>query len=296
VIRSMTGYGRAELVLGSSAFEVEVRSVNHRYLDVRARLPRSLSEWETQVKTQMQRRLGRGKVDLSVSPAAGGGAGAVPEIDGEIAARYLAAADELAARHGVPGRMDVTALLGLPGVVRTAEPALAAEVLERELPAAVDRALEALDAMRTREGESLARDLRGRLARVRELGESIAARSGEVQEAVRDRLRKRAESLRQETGLLDEARLHQEIVLAADRLDVTEEVVRLRSHVAQFEAILDEASVERPVGRRLDFLLQEMGRESNTIGSKSADAPVAHQVVELKTELERLREQVQNVE
>jgi len=181
-------------------------------------------------------------------------------------------------------------------VVRTAEPALPAEVLERELPAAVGRALDSLDAMRTREGESLARDLRGRLARVCELGESIAARSGEVQEAVRDRLRKRAESLRQETGLLDEARLHQEIVLAADRLDVTEEVVRLRSHAAQFESILDEASADRPVGRRLDFLLQEMGREANTIGSKSADAPVAHQVVELKTELERLREQVQNVE
>ena len=127
------------------------------------------------------------------------------------------------------------------------------------------------------------------------LTEAVAARSGEVVASVRERLRKRAEQLREEAGFSDEARLLQEVVIAADRMDVTEELVRLRSHVAQFEAALD-ASDGAPVGRRLEFLLQEMSREANTIGSKAADAPIAHRVVDLKTELERLREQVLNVE
>ena len=117
-----------------------------------------------------------------------------------------------------------------------------------------------------------------------------------MQRSVRERLRRRAEQLRQEAGILDEARLHQEIVLAADRLDVSEELVRLRSHVEQFRRILEEAGPGKPVGRRLDFLLQEFGREANTIGSNASDAPVAHTIVELKTEIERLREQVQNLE
>jgi uncharacterized protein (TIGR00255 family) len=149
--------------------------------------------------------------------------------------------------------------------------------------------------MRAAEGEALERELRARLGAVRELAEAVSARSGEVVAAARERLRKRAEQLREETGIADEARLLQEIVQAAERMDVTEEVVRLASHVAQFEAALD-ASAGAPVGRKLEFLLQEMSREANTIASKAADAPIAHRVVDLKTELERMREQVLNVE
>jgi uncharacterized protein (TIGR00255 family) len=150
--------------------------------------------------------------------------------------------------------------------------------------------------MRAAEGAALERDLRARLARVAELTERIAQRAGFVQQAVRERLRKRAQQLEQETGLLDPARLHQEVVIAADRLDVNEELVRLRSHTAQFLEILAGAGAGSPVGRRLDFLLQEFGREANTVGSKGSDAPIAHEIVELKTEIERMREQVQNVE
>ena len=135
-----------------------------------------------------------------------------------------------------------------------------------------------------------------RLEKIGQLADAFELRAGLVLEAARERLRKRTEQLRSETGLLDEARLHQEIVIAADRLDITEELVRLRSHVGQFKQILESAGVGTPVGRRLDFLLQEMGREANTVGSKANDAPLAHEVVELKTELERIREQVQNVE
>jgi uncharacterized protein (TIGR00255 family) len=150
--------------------------------------------------------------------------------------------------------------------------------------------------MRRAEGSALEREIAGRLERVAALCDQLEGRAGPVQEQARERLRKRAEKLAQDMGNFDEARLHQEIVIAADRLDVTEEIVRLRSHVEQFRGALAEAAPGHPMGRRLDFLLQELGREANTIGSKGSDASTAHLVVELKTELERVREQVQNVE
>jgi uncharacterized protein (TIGR00255 family) len=292
----MTGFGRAGFEVGDLAFEVELRSVNHRYLDARIKLPRLLAGFEGDVRARLQARLGRGKVDLSVTSPAG----AVPaprlEIDLAAARQYLRAARELGQREGVAGEVGLAQLLGLPGVARFVEPELDAESLREGLERAVEEALDAADAMRAGEGAALERDLRARLVRVEQLVADVASRSEAVQRGVRERLRRRAEQLRQEAGMLDEARLHQEIVLAADRLDVSEELVRLRSHVEQFRRILDEAGPGKPVGRRLDFLLQEFGREANTIGSKASDAPVAHWIVELKTEIERLREQVQNLE
>jgi uncharacterized protein (TIGR00255 family) len=181
-------------------------------------------------------------------------------------------------------------------VARLAEPEFPADELLDALLGGVDRALDALVAMRASEGKAIGRDLMLRLDRVEALADSIEQRSELVCVAVRERLKKRTEQLRLETGLLDEARLHQEIVIAADRLDVTEEIVRVRSHIEQFREIVQAAGVGVPVGRRLDFLLQEFGREANTIGSKGSDAPIAHDVVELKAELERIREQVQNIE
>ncbi len=176
------------------------------------------------------------------------------------------------------------------------EPELAAGALRGALFGALEAALEALEKMRATEGASLQADLLERVAGVERRAGMLEARSGEVQQAVRERLRRRAGQLEQEIGLLDEARLHQELVLAADRLDITEEAVRLRSHVEQFRCIVQEGDAGKPVGRRLDFLLQEFGREANTIGSKGSDAPIAHEIVELKAQIERLREQVQNVE
>jgi uncharacterized protein (TIGR00255 family) len=160
----------------------------------------------------------------------------------------------------------------------------------------VDEALDALVTMRSAEGQAIERDLLSRIERVESAADSLERRSGVVCEAVRERLRKRTQQLQLETGLLDEGRLHQEIVIAADRLDVTEEIVRLRSHADQFREIVGSAGIGHPVGRRLDFLLQEFGREANTIGAKGSDAPISHEIVALKTELERIREQVQNVE
>jgi uncharacterized protein (TIGR00255 family) len=292
----MTGFGRAQFEVNGLAFDVEVRSVNHRYLDARVRLPRLLAGFEADLRARIQARISRGKLDASVVSPGGAAAGQRLAIDLEAAAAYLRAAAELRQRHGVGGELRAQELLALPGVARFVEPEVTPEALREALFGGVDRALDALDAMRVAEGRALERDLAARVARVEEIAGSLATRAEALQRAVRERLRRRAEQLRQETGLLDDARLHQEVVIFADRMDVAEEIVRLRSHVDQFRAITGEADAAHPVGRRLDFLLQEFSREANTIGSKAADAPLAHEIVELKTEIERLREQVQNVE
>jgi uncharacterized protein (TIGR00255 family) len=292
----MTGFGRASLRLASLGFDVEVRSVNHRHLDARVRVPRILSVCEADLRARIQQRIGRGKVDLIVATSDDSSVSARVDVDRDVAVEYGRVARELGSIDGVEGSLTVDTLIGLPGVTRLAEPEFPADELLDALLGGADRALDALVAMRASEGKAIERDLMLRLDRVETLADSIEQRSELVGVAVRDRLRKRTEQLRLETGLLDEARLHQEIVIAADRLDVTEEIVRLRSHIEQFREIVQAAGVGVPVGRRLEFLLQEFGREANTIGSKGSDAPIAHEVVELKTELERVREQVQNIE
>ena len=295
MIRSMTGFGRASFQVDDLSFDIEVRSVNHRYLDVRVRLPRLLGAFESYVRARLQARFSRGKFDLSVNtPGASAGSSRV-EVDLEAARQYMRAAEDLGA-DGVEGRLDLGTLLALPGVSRFVEPEFSADRLRDSLFGAVETALEGLEKMRAVEGATLQQELLERVTVVERSAGDLESRSGEVQQAVRERLRRRTEQLARETGLLDEARLHQEIVLAADRLDVTEEIVRLRSHCEQFHAIVQEGDSGKPVGRRLDFLLQEFGREANTIGSKGSDAPIAHEIVELKAQIERLREQVQNVE
>ncbi len=293
MIRSMTGFGRAQLEAEGANFAVELKCVNHRHLDLSVRLPRPLAGLEAELRRALAARFARGKLDLLVF-APPGAAKAEVEIDPALAARYVDFARTLAGR-GVVGELRAGELMALPGVARVVEHALAEDALRPALAAALARAAAAADAMRVAEGAALERELRARLFAVAALAEAVAVRSGEVTLSVRERLRKRAEQLREEAGFSDEARLLQEVVIAADRMDVTEELVRLRSHTAQFEAALD-ANDGAPVGRRLEFLLQEMSREANTIASKAADAPIAHRVVDLKTELERLREQVLNVE
>jgi uncharacterized protein (TIGR00255 family) len=291
----MTGFGRAQLEAGGVGLAVELRSVNHRHLDLSVRLPRALAGLELELRRALAARFARGKLDLVISVATGS-ARAELELDRALAGRYLDFARSFAAERGVDAALHMGELLALPGVARVQEPVLDEVTLRPELLAALETAAEAADAMRRAEGAVLERELRARLARVAGLAAEVAERSGEVAAAARERLRKRAEQLRAETGLVDESRLAQELVSAADRMDVTEEVVRLQSHVAQFEASLAAAEPDAGVGRRLEFLLQEMLREANTIGSKAGEARLAHHVVDLKTELERIREQALNVE
>ena len=295
-LRSMTGFGRSTFEVGEIAFEVEVRTINHRHLDLRLKLPRQLNAFESTVRARVPKRLGRGKVDIVVNLAGGAADNTHLEIDEAVAKQYLEAARTLATHFEVTGALDVTSLLGMPGVTQFVDASLPEEDLERELCAAIDRALAEVDEVRLTEGAAIEAEFRQRLEKISGLVDSLDGRSDLVREAAKERLRKRAGQLELETGIIDEGRLHQEIVIAADRLDISEELARLRSHIDQFFGILEAAGPENLVGRRLDFLLQELGREANTVGSKANDAPLAHDVVEVKTELERVREQVQNIE
>lgn len=296
MILSMTGFGSASFLSGETSFEVEIRSVNHRHLDARVRVPRVMSALEPELRARIQARFDRGKFDCTIASPEGGAPTPKLEIDFGAARAYLDAARQLTRTAGASGELDVAGLLALPGVSRFVEMEVTPEAVREVCEAALDQALDALGAMRAREGESLSRDMDQRLATVLELANQLDGRAGEVVVAVREKLKRRARQLESETGLLDEARLHQEVTIAAERLDITEEIVRLRSHVEQFRAALAGGGPGKPVGRRLDFLLQELSREANTIGSKGSDASIAHTIVDLKTELERLREQVQNVE
>lgn len=296
MIQSMTGFGSASFQVGENAFVIEVRSVNQRHLDARVRLPRNLGALEPELRAQVQARFDRGKIDCNVATPEGAVQPPRLEIDREALRAYLRAAEEIAREEALEGGIGVAELLALPGVTRLVEPVHSPDALRDAAVAALDQALDALAEMRAAEGASLQRDLLGRLDRVSELADALEERADLVQQAVRERLRRRARQLEAETGLLDDARLHQEVTLAADRLDVTEEIVRLRSHVDQFRKAISAAGPGQPVGRRLEFLLQELSREANTVGSKGADAPIAHLIVDLKTELERMREQVSNVE
>jgi uncharacterized protein (TIGR00255 family) len=291
MIRSMTAYGRGEAPLGTGTVAAEVRTLNTRHLDVRLRLPREWSEMESAVRAAVAGHFARGKVEVAIQLPGELTAGTL-ELDPTIAGRYVEAAEALRRRFGLDGGLPVGTLLTLPGVVRLRELTALDEGASNAVLAAVGQACRAAVEMREKEGEALRADLESRLERVLAEVTRIEARADQVKRGMRDRLKRRISALAPELGL-DPARLDQEVVFYADRMDITEETVRLRSHAAQFASSL---AAEEPVGRKLEFLLQELVREANTVGSKVADSEAAALVVELKSELEKLREQVLNVE
>ncbi len=286
----MTGYGSAQADLGRGRLVIEVRAVNSRFLDLRVRLPSALADHAGLVEEILRRRLGRGRVELSAR-LEGGSAGAV-QLDHERAREAYRALcelrDELRPEEPVP-----LSLLGtVPGLfVEQGGPD--PEATRTALARTTELACTVLDGMREREGAALATALAGHLAEVRRAAAEVKARCPQVVESYRARLRERLERLLADgMAQVDPGRLEHEVALFADKSDVTEEVERLASHCDQFEELIAE---EASVGRKLDFLLQEMGREANTLGSKSSDVQLVRLVVELKAEIERLREQVQNV-
>ena len=288
----MTGFGRGETSLGGVALSVEIRSVNARHCDVRVRSPRELASLESQVRTQVAGRFARGTLDVSIRFGSPRGGESRIEIDLETARGYVQAARTLAQETGLAEPLSVEALLAMPGVAKAREQEIDEEQAAPALKAAVDAACDETLAMRAREGQALERELRARSAALAGILSEIESRADEVVQGLRARLEKRIAALAPELALTP-GRIEQEVVIYADRMDVTEEVVRFRSHLEQFHETL---ALQGPAGRKLEFILQELSRETNTIGSKAADAPIAKRVVELKTELEKLREQVLNVE
>lgn len=287
----MTGFGLADGVVGTSRVVVEVRTVNHRFFSPSIKLPSSHARWEAEVREAMRARVSRGHVTLTArAERATDAPVAIDEV------RFAAVAQQLHAlveRHGLSGGVDLASVLRMPDVLGAQREEAAPESPDALL-AIVDRALAALATARADEGARLASILEERLAVVADALDRIALRAPERLVAHRDRLRTTVRDLADGIAL-DEGRMAQEIALLADRMDVAEELDRFRSHIAAFRQALREPGPEG-VGRRLGFLLQEMLREANTTGSKAADAAIQHEVVGLKEELERIREQVENLE
>ena len=288
---SMTGYGVGEAALGEGRVSLELRGLNHRYFDVRVRVPTELSDYAFFVEQHARERLTRGRFDIGVR--IDGPSAAALELDLARARAVYRALDALRNELGIDGPLGVAPLLNVPDLFRPPA-SIERRVVEQSLALAFDQACGRLLAMRASEGRTLRNELRSRLARARELCASITERQPTIAAAARERLLERLgrllSALPQE---VDPSRLESEAVLLTERGDITEELVRLESHFEQLESLLEE---DQPVGRRMDFLLQETMREANTIGAKCQDATISHWVVELKSEIERLREQVQNVE
>ncbi|HEY3248376.1 MAG TPA: YicC/YloC family endoribonuclease [bacterium] len=293
MVRSMTGYGSATAATTAGRFTVEMRSVNHRFSEILVRLPRDLSALEDQVRAAVQMRVLRGRVEVSILREDRGARTRSIRPDTDAAVAYAQALKELAGALGVPGDINLPLVAAFPDVIRVEETKEDVEQLWAQLAPAVTEAAEALAVMRGAEGRRLGDDLVGRVGRVSELTEVIASRSTDAVAEYSSRLRNRVDELLGDTPV-DESRLAAEIVMFAERSDVTEELTRLRSHAEQFRA--DLLASDGAVGRKLEFLLQEMGREANTIGAKANDIEIARTVIAIKGELESLREQVANIE
>jgi uncharacterized protein (TIGR00255 family) len=289
----MTGYGAAAVESDVLRASVTARSLNHRYLDLTVHTPRRLQALEPEVKRLVQARVQRGRVEVSIQASLRAAEAEVVLAPPAVIGALVQALRRIQDEHGLPGELRAADVARFPGVLELAELGAGLdEAHQRELLAAVEQALGDLEQMRQAEGETLAGVLRGGLDAVDAAAGRIEALSVLERAARREALLEKARAVRDELGLED-GRLYQEVVRLVDRQDVAEEVQRLRSHVAQARAAVGG---DGPCGKRLDFLAQEMGREANTIGSKVASAALVQEVVALKSELERLREQVQNVE
>jgi len=292
MIRSMTGFGRQQAPWQDGAVTVEVRSVNHRFLEIACRLPRALNHLEDIIKKAAQQACSRGRIDLTITVQSGRGRLQTVSVDQVLAKQYHQRLRVLKKSLKLGGSIDIGLVAGQRDVITITDQPAEDRKLSKLAHQLAVQALDDLTAMRKREGEALAKDMLARLHAIRERRTIVGARAPQVVQAEFERMRSRVEKLIGGEAP-DASRLLQELAIYADRGDIAEELVRLDSHVVQFEQTLNRSE---SIGKTLDFLLQEMGREVNTIGSKANDAEIAGQVVQMKAELERIREQVQNIE
>lgn len=288
----MTGYGRAVDTIDGREITAELRSVNNRYLDCTVKMPRLYAFAEDSVKTQVKSAISRGKVDVFIAVNVMEDMQMRISVNHPVLEGYLSAMRSIASDYGVRDDISVTALSRLPDVFVVEKAEEDEEKLTQDILSVVDKALEKFTAMRTTEGAALEADLRGRAATILTLVEKVEQRSPVTLAEYRARLTEKMQEVLQSTTI-DEGRILQEAAIYADKIAVDEETVRLRSHLNQLETMLTNGGA---IGRKLDFLLQELNREANTIGSKGNDLEQARTVVEIKAELEKIREQTQNIE
>ena len=292
MIKSMTGYGSAKGSCDGLEISVELKSVNNRYLDCSVRMPRSFLFAEELVKSKVQEHISRGKVDVFVTVDSSASDDVVVKVNEGLAAGYVAAVKQLAERFSLDGAVSALAVSRLPDVLTVEKKDADAEAVSAAIAEITEQALCEFDKMRSREGQKLCDDISGRLVTVENFVSFVEARSPETVQEYRERLYKKMCEVLQNTAA-DEQRILLEAGIYADKVAVDEETVRLRSHVAQMRSMLETGS---PIGRKMDFLIQEFNRESNTIGSKCNDSAITKTVIDLKSEIEKIREQIQNIE
>ena len=291
MIKSMTGYGKANISKNLREYQVEVKSVNHRYLDVSVKMPRSLSYLEEEIKKAVSAKVTRGKVDVFITFNNNSLEGRDIKINTEIARMYIKELRDLAESEGIVADIPVTEISKLPDVL-TIQNNQDDETIKNELLEVTNKAIENLVEMRKVEGEKIAQDLLERIQDIEGKVKKISSLSTGLIEDYVVKLNTRIKELLQDQEI-DEARLAQEVVIYADKCSIEEEVTRLNSHIYQFRDLLNS---NEAVGKKLDFMIQEMNRETNTIGSKANNLEITNEVINMKTQLENIREQVQNIE
>ena len=292
MIRSMTGYGRFEGVINGRMTVFEIKAVNHRYLELKCRVPRSCGFLEEKIRELVSSRINRGKIDVFVSVEADENIAADVRVNHSLAAGYVKALRELCSTYELKDDVSVLALSRYSDIFTVSKAPENEEALTEIVMESGQKAIDDFIAMREREGEKLAADVLGRGKTILDLVSEIEERSPVTVEEYRKKLYDRIKEVLEDTTI-DPQRILTEAAIFADKTAVNEETVRLRSHYAQLETML---SGNEPAGRKLDFIVQEMNREANTIGSKVCDAELAHKVVDIKAEIEKIREQIQNIE
>lgn len=292
MIRSMTGYGSAELERDGQRLTAEVRSVNHRFCEVSVRGPKVALAFEDQIRQLIQDRFSRGKFNLTITWVGAGDQGEVLKLNENVARRYVDLMSQLKDRFGLKGDIDLSTVASLPDLFTWEHTAMSDEESWALVRDVVERSCENMNLMKDREGAALTRDFEKRLHAIRAELDKVSERAPLRPQEAKDRMVARIKPLLDDVEM-DPIRIAQEVALLADRLDCTEECVRLAAHLDQFRHLIEGPEM---AGRKLNFLLQEMNREANTIGSKANDVGIGHAVIVIKEEIERIREQVQNVE
>lgn len=291
MIKSMTGYGKSSLSINSREYQVEIKTVNHKYIDVNIKMPRIISYLEEDVRKLVVSRIKRGKVDIQISFENYSKDGNDVKINTELAQIYIQSLRELAEAENLSSNIEVTEITKLPDVL-TIKSNLDENETKEELLQVVNEAIDKLIQMRKIEGEKISKDILDKIARIEQKNEEIFSLSTGLIEEYVVKLEARVKELLK-TEELDKSRLMQEVVIYADKCSVEEEVTRLRSHIYQLRYLINS---EEPIGKKMDFLIQEMNRETNTIGSKANNLEITNTVVDIKTILEDIREQIQNIE
>ena len=297
MIRSMTGFGRGEYTDEARKITVEIRAVNHRYCDIFVKMPRKYSFAEEMIKSVCKSRMSRGKIEISVSVDNYGVSDSDVRLDRDLAGKYYRALTELGQAFDLSGELAVPSLsllARMPDVIRTVPADEDEDEMMRCLALAAERAAEDICGMREREGAKLAEDIAMRADIISDIRSRIEVRAPEIEKEYAARLRIRIGELLEGTCEVPEERIALEAAIFADKANITEELVRLESHVDQLRGFLSGS--EEPIGKKIDFLIQEMNREANTIGSKSNDKEITSLMLDLKAEIEKIREQVQNIE